>query len=72
MTPKWQRFRQSTNVEDRRVPRDITKPVLSQSTDPGPDPTVVDLGKARLDHFRAVTSMKPLEEFRPQRRYRRQ
>lgn len=45
--------RRSTNVEDRRVARDITKPVYEQATDPAPDPTRVSRSKMLLDHYRA-------------------
>ena len=58
----FKRYRKSTNIEDRRVPRDLTKPVRYTSM---PDPTSVDPGKVKLDRFRADTSVKPLEEFRP-------
>lgn len=45
--------RRSTNIEDRRVARDITKPVYEQATDPDPDPTKVSRSKMLMDHYRA-------------------
>lgn len=63
MNDAFKRYRKSTNIEDRRVERDLTKPVLSQSTDPRRDPTVIDSGKARLDFFRAQEST--MEHFTP-------
>jgi len=71
VTPKWKQFRQSTNIEDRRVPRDITKPVLSQSTDPRRDPATIDPVKVKMDRFRAEISRQPLEQFIPERKYKR-
>lgn len=62
MNDAFKRYRKSTNIEDRTVERDITKPVSSMSTDPPPDPTTVDPVKVKLDRFRAnMSTMQPYE-----------
>ena len=63
MNDAFKRYRKSTNIEDRRVERDITKPVSEMATDPRRDPTTVSPEKARLDMFRAQEST--MEHFAP-------
>ena len=57
MNDAFKRYRKSTNIEDRRVERDITKPVLSMSTYPRRDPTTLSPEKVKLDRFRANMSI---------------
>lgn len=53
--------RQSTNIEDRRVERDITKPRSTQGTTPdSADPTVVGKGRMLLDRYNARTATIPM------------
>ena len=71
MNEKWKRLRQSVNIEDRRKPRDINRPVVQGATDPPPDPTTVNMDRTRYDRFRAETAVKPLQLYDPLRRRRR-
>lgn len=61
MSDAFKRHRKSTNVEDRRVARDITKPVSSMATDPPPNPATLDPVKVKYDRVRA--SMSTMEHF---------
>ncbi len=45
--------RQSLNIEDRRVPRDINKPIAQQGTSAPRDYSVVTSSKASKDLMRA-------------------
>ena len=63
MNDAFRRYRKSTNIEDRRIERDLNKPVSEMSTDPRRDLTTVDPGKVKLDRFRAQAST--MEQFAP-------
>ena len=63
MNEAFKRYRKSTNIEDRRVERDITKPVSEMATDPPRDLTVVSPDKVKLDRYRA--NMSTMEQMFP-------
>ena len=48
MNEAFKRYRKSTMIEDRRVERDLTKPVSEMSTVPRRDPTTVSPEKMEV------------------------
>ncbi len=61
--------RQSRKVEDRRVEKDISQPVMLNASSPATDPTVVSKRKQVMDRYRSqVSSMPMLDLYKPNKR----